>query len=66
MGNTTLFLAHCLEEYKQAKRLTGKQVITLFNQYGVLDYIVDCYDALHTTGPAYIIDDIDLFIAARQ
>jgi hypothetical protein len=55
-----------LEEYKTAKNATGKQIITLFKQYGVLDYIMDCYEALHVTGPAYIVEDIDLFIAARQ
>lgn len=66
MDNKTLFLAHCLEEYKKAKQLNGKQVIDIFIQYGVLDYIVDCYDALHTTNPAYIVDDIDMFIATRK
>ncbi len=66
MGNHTLFLVHCLEEYKLAKRMNGKQVIALFKQYGVLDYIVNCYEALHVTGSAYLVDDIDLFIAARQ
>ena len=66
MDSKTLFLVHCLEEYKIAKEFTGKQVISLFKQYGVLDYIIDCYEALHVTGPAYIVDDIDLFIAARS
>jgi len=32
-------------------RLNGKQVIQLFNQYKILDFIVRCYGALHTTGP---------------
>jgi hypothetical protein len=38
----------------------------LFGQYGVVDYIMACYEALHTTGTNYIIEDIDLFIEARQ
>ena len=66
MDGKTLFLVHCLEEYRIAKNVTGKLVINLFKQYGVLDYIIDCYEALHMTGPAYIVDDIDQFIAARQ
>ena len=60
------FLIYCLEMYKAAKNITGKQVITLFKQYGVIDYVMSCYEALHTTGTNHIIEDIDLFIKARQ
>jgi hypothetical protein len=60
------FLVFCLEMYKAAKHLTGKQVIALFKQYGVTDYVLSCYEALHTTGTNYIVEDIDLFIEARQ
>ncbi|GAB6011134.1 DUF3791 domain-containing protein [Viscerimonas tarda] len=66
MDNQTRFLAYCIEIYKEAKGLTGKEVYTLFAKYGVLDYIIDCYGALHTTGPQYTIDDIDKFIAVRN
>ena len=30
------------------------------------DYIYSCFEALHTTGENYIIEDIDLYIEARQ
>jgi len=60
------FLVYCLETYKAAKDMTGKQVIDLFTHYGVTDYIMSCYEALHTTGLAYIIEDIDLFVEAGQ
>ncbi|GHV10095.1 hypothetical protein FACS189485_23070 [Spirochaetia bacterium] len=63
--DTTKFLAYCIESYKSAKRYTGKQVISLFTRYDVLDYIIDCAGALHTTGEQYIIQDIDEYIAAR-
>jgi len=59
------FLVYCLETYKVAKNMTGKQVIDLFTHYGVTDYIMSCYEALHTTGLDYIIEDIDLFVEAR-
>jgi hypothetical protein len=39
--------------------------MSLFNKYGVLDYIIDCAGALHTTGEQYIAQDIDEYIAAR-
>ena len=34
--------------------------------YRVIDYIGDYYDALHTTGRQYIIDDINIYIEVRQ
>ena len=60
------FFVFCLEMYKTAKNMTGRQVMALFKRYGVIDYIVSCYDALHTTGIEYIINDIDIFIEARR
>ena len=60
------FLVYCLEIYRAAKNMTGKQVIEIFKRYGVIDYILSCYEALHTTGPGYIIEDIDLFLEARK
>ena len=60
------FLIYCVELYKNAKRLTGKQVSELFNKYRVWDYIYSCFEVLHTTGDNYIVEDIDLYIEARQ
>ncbi|HHV13652.1 MAG TPA: DUF3791 domain-containing protein [Clostridiales bacterium] len=60
------FLVYCLEMYRAAKNMTGKQVIELFMQYDVVDYILSCYEALHTTGVNYIVEDIDLFMEARR
>lgn len=60
------FLIYCIEQYKSAKGLTGRQVSELFSQYSVWDYIYSCFEALHTTGENYIIDDIDQYIEARR
>ena len=60
------FLVFCLEIYRREKKMTGEQVISLFKQYGVIDYVMSCYEALHTTGWQYTVEDIDLFIEARQ
>lgn len=59
------FLIYCIELYKSAKNLTGKQVSELFSRYQVWDYVYSCFEALHTTGANYIIEDIDLYIKAR-
>ena len=66
MSKEGKFLVFCLEMYKAAKHMTGKQVIELFKQYDITDYVLSCYEALHTTGTNYIVEDIDLFIEARQ
>ena len=60
------FFVYCIEIYKTAKRLSGKEVIKLFTEYKVDEYIKKCFEALHTTGEKYIINDIDLYIKARQ
>ena len=56
------FLIYCVETYKNAKHLTGKQVAELFTRYRVWDYVYSCFEALHTTGANYIVDDIDLYM----
>ncbi len=65
MSIQTEFLIYCIEEYKYEKHLSGKQVILLFNQYHISEYITRHYDALHTTGGKYIVSDIDEYIKAR-
>lgn len=66
MDDKTSFIVYCIEEYKNAKEMSGKSVIDLFNRYRVIDYIRDYYEALHTTGRQYIVDDISMYIKARQ
>ncbi|MDR1000597.1 MAG: DUF3791 domain-containing protein [Clostridiales bacterium] len=60
------FIVYCIEEYKSAKKLSGKAVIDLFNRYRVIDYIRSYYEALHTTGQQYIVNDINLYIKTRE
>jgi hypothetical protein len=60
------FLVYCLEIYKATKNLTGKEVIDMFKHYGITEYILSCYEALHTTGMIYIIEDIDSFVEEQQ
>lgn len=66
MDSKTKFLIYCIEIYKTANKLNGKQIMQLFNKYEINKYIIDCYDALHTTGPEYIIDDISGLISERK
>ncbi len=60
------FLIFCIGLYKQKKNLYRKQVMEIFRKYKIGEYIVSCFEALHTTGENYIVEDIDLYIKARQ
>ncbi|GHV93824.1 hypothetical protein AGMMS50293_01440 [Spirochaetia bacterium] len=62
MNDNAEFIAYCMEEYKAANRITGKELIDLFKKYNILDYIVSCYGALHTMGGLAIAEDIGSLI----
>lgn len=66
MSKKLEFKAFCFEAYRAEKKLTGRQTMELFKKYGVLDYLDTCFDVLHTTSRAYIIEDIDIFIDVRK
>lgn len=57
------FLVFCMECYRHAKRMSGKEVAMLFAKYGLYDYITEGFESLHTTGVKYIVADIDEYIA---
>ena len=61
-----LFVAFCIEEYGAAKGLTGEQVLDLFSKYGLVDYLSEYYDVLHTQGRQWLIEEIDEYIEIRK
>lgn len=46
--------------------MSGREAMSLFKKYGVLNYLETCFDVLHTVGRDYIVEDIDIFIDARK
>ena len=66
MSKESFFTVFCMEKYSDYKSITGREVASLFEKYGVFDYLEEFYDVLHTTDSSYINHDIDSFIAARQ
>ncbi len=64
MSDQGKFAIFCAEQYKLEKSLNGESVAKLFEKYDVWDYLYTCYEALHTTGTQYIINDIDEYIAS--
>lgn len=59
------FVVFCMEIYKAEKNISGKEVYELFEKYGVLKYLQDGYDMLHTQGNSWLINDIDKFLEVR-
>jgi hypothetical protein len=66
MSKELPFLIHCIEEYRLQKDLSGEDVMSLFNQFAVCEYIVKYYGALHVTGNNYIVNDIDEYIESQK
>ena len=60
------FISFCIEQYKNAKSMSGEETMQLFSQYGVLEYLYDFFDVLHTQGHQWILADIDELIQARR
>lgn len=61
-----LFVSFCIEEYGAVKGLTGDRVLDLFFEYGVTDYLSECFEPLHTQGRQWLIAEIDEFIEIRK
>lgn len=59
------FIVFCIEIYKWKNGLNGEEVYELFKKYGVLNYLQEGYDVLHTQGDAWLINDINEFLKIR-
>jgi len=46
--------------------MKASEVLQLFKRYGVLDFINNFYDVLHTFGDRHILSEIEEFISIRQ
>ncbi len=64
--DTAYFLSFCIEQYKNAKGMNGAEVLETFAKYGVLDYLNNHFEILHTQSRQWILEDIDEYIGARK
>ena len=60
------FLASCVELYKDAKGMSGQEAYYYLRKTGAVDFITQCWDGLHMTGPMYIVDSIDEYIRSHE
>lgn len=56
------FLSFCIEQYMNAKRLAREETISLLSERGVLDYLAEHFEILHTQSWQWLIEDIDEYI----
>ena len=59
------FIIFCIEVFKEENHLTGKETYGIFDKYGVLKYLYDGYDVLHTQGDRWLMNDIKEFLKLR-
>ncbi|GHT16809.1 hypothetical protein FACS1894189_1440 [Planctomycetales bacterium] len=54
-ANRLDFITFCIEMYAAEKGASGQNVFRQFDRCGVLEYLSNNYEALHTQGINYII-----------
>ena len=60
------FVSFCIEQYKNAKGLTGTEAMKVLDRYRVLEYLEEYFEVLHTQSHQWILEDIDEFISIRK
>lgn len=59
------FVSFCIENFKVKYCMKGKEVANLFSERGVIDFLMEGYDLLHTQGKEYILSEIKIFLENR-
>lgn len=60
------FVVFVLHALGQHWNMTTPEVHDILNSTGILDdYIIKCYDVLHTLGKEYLVEDITEFVREK-
>ena len=60
------FVAFCIEQYKHKTHQNGLDIQRLFEECGVISFLVEHYEILHTQSRQWILEDIDEYINTRK
>jgi len=60
------FISFCLEMYAARGSISGREAMERFKRFGVVDYLEQNYEALHTQGFGWILPAIDDYISAQE
>lgn len=66
LKDITYFISFCIEQYMKEKGINEDEVISIFSEYGVLDYLKEYFDVLHTQSRQWLVADIEGFINDRK
>lgn len=58
-----VFAVYCVELYRNRHGMSGSQVMDLFMDRGLLEYVIEHHEVLHVLGDACILDDLESLIA---
>lgn len=59
------WLSWCIEEYAAEKNKSSSEISKMFDEKGVLSYLDENAEVLHTQGKNYILSEINRFLESR-
>ena len=60
------FVSFCIEQYKKTTNKGGKEVEQLFEKHGVISFLFEHYEVLHTQGEQAIMNEIEGYLKHHQ
>lgn len=60
------FISFCIEQYKNEKGIPGEEAMRTLDQNGVLQYLSDHAEILHTQSRQWLLEDIEKFVELRK
>jgi hypothetical protein len=61
-----LFLAFCVEQYKNAQKISGERAYNALKDTGALNYLEHNYEVIHTQSPQWILEEINEYVNNHQ
>lgn len=60
------FVSWCIEEYKTVAGLGGSATMELLDKYGILQYLADNFEVLHTQSRQWLMEEIGEQLEQRK
>lgn len=62
----TYFVSFCIELYKHKHCIKGMEAMQTLDTFGVLKYLADNYEVLHTQSSAWLMEEMEEYIQLRK
>ncbi len=59
------FISFCIEQYKHEMGMSGSEVMDLFDRSGLLEYLSENYEVLHTQGHCWLIEEMKDYLKEK-